>query len=217
MNGRDRHRRGPRVALIGGTLALVVAAVLGAVSGHRVVLADNGVGPDAFVVTPAPGDVVCQDDETLPAGAGYLQMTIGTYGRPGPAVSAQVTDPGGRRLLTGRLAAGWRQGRVLVPLGARTPRMLPRARICIANQGAHRIALAGAIGKPRSAAVIGRRRAEGRLSLLYISRASRSRGSSVVQAVKQVGAGNGLWEDGAPWAALALLGLAAAGIARATW
>ena len=47
---------------------------------------------------------------------GAVQLTIGTYGRPGPPLSLTATGPSGRVLTRGGLPAGWHQGVVRIPV-----------------------------------------------------------------------------------------------------
>jgi hypothetical protein len=101
----------------------------------------------AFVVRLTSGQQACQDQELLPADTAALQMTIGTYGRPGPALSVVVTGPHGHPLTEGALRTGWRQGVVRIPV-ARVTRATGNASVCLRNGGPWPLTLAGDVPDP---------------------------------------------------------------------
>ncbi len=123
------------------TAALVVAVAVTLAGRQHRSLGGNGVGPGSFVRILAPGARSCEDVPGLPAGAGFVHMVIGTYGPPGPPIRVSFRR-GARVVARGRLAAGWKQGDVLVPLSAPALPAGPSA-MCLRNDGAGRLALAG--------------------------------------------------------------------------
>ena len=127
-----------------------------------------------------------------------------------------MRDAHGTVLARGTLGAGWREGPVRIPLDrARSPAGAT-ARLCLSNRGKHDIAVAGAASDPRFRARIGRRLTDGRMSVHYISRRRQSqfaRADRIVSAMSEPG----LWGGAAPWAAIALAGLALCCVVRTLW
>jgi hypothetical protein len=131
---------GKRLVLAGGLLAL--AAAFGVLLLQR---APRRSGTDvtpnpAFVVTLGAAQRVCQAQE-LPADTAALELTMGTYGNPGPALGVSVSGPHGL-LSSGGLRAGWRQGAVRIPV-SHVGSSTPDATVCLRNLGPARVALAG--------------------------------------------------------------------------
>lgn len=190
--------------MLGAGIALIALALgVGGTHAKREVLGSNSIAPSEFVAVVGARRVLCQVGESLPAGTGLLRLTIGTYDKPGPPLRIAV-QAGDRPLLgAGTLAAGWRQGVVDLPLGATTTRTLPSARVCIANRGSGRIALAGAQLGAR--ARVAGRAARGRVRIEYISGEPLSPWSLASTMKDRMTFGRGLWDGVAPWAALLLV------------
>lgn len=90
----------------------------------------NYTAPATFVAALAPGQQACQVGEELPGDTAAVQLSIGTYGRPGPPLTLAATRPGGRLLTQGALPAGWRQGTVRIPV-RRVHSAAADARVCV--------------------------------------------------------------------------------------
>jgi hypothetical protein len=130
-----------RVVLAGGLLAIVAAA--GALLlQHAPRRSGTDLTPNpAFVVALHASQRVCQGGEILPADTAALQLTIGTYGRPGPGLAATVAGPRGL-LAAGGLGPGWRQGVVRIPV-SHVGESSAGATVCLRNLGPGLVALAG--------------------------------------------------------------------------
>ena len=159
------------LAAVGALLAVTIAlmAVLSQSTRHS--HASNFVPPHAFVADVPAGDRVCQPGERIPAGTGAIRARIGTYGSQGPRLELSISHPGGRRIAESVLAAGWRQGDVVIPvarLGA-----LDEAEVCLRNAGSRRIAVAGGrtLG---SGALVDGQAAAGGITLAYLEPEARS-------------------------------------------
>jgi len=195
-------------------VALLVAIGVGGTHASRRVAGSNGIGNQDFVAIIGPHKVMCQAHENVPQGTGILRMTIGTYDARGPTLRAAVQRGDEALLPGGRLAAGWEQGVVDVPLGARAPRRLEDVRVCIANRGPRRLAVAGArIG--RAEARVAGRVADGRVRIEYIRARPQSGWSIAGDMASRMTFARGLWDGVAPWAALTLVLLGAGIGARA--
>jgi hypothetical protein len=132
----------------------------------------------AFVAVLGAGQQTCQGGEPLPADTSALQMTIGTYGAPGPPLRVVVTGADGRVLTSGGLPAGWRQGVVRIPV-AHVATATQGTRVCLQDAealgGTRTIALAGDLPDPGySMTVAGRTVAGGRLRYDYMRPGSES-------------------------------------------
>lgn len=209
------HRATRRILLIGGVVALGAAICVEGTRPTSAIIGGNGVAPEAFVAVVPANKVLCQGDQSLVRGTDALAMTIGTHGRTGQRVQAELRDAHDAVLARGRLRPGYEQGPVSLQLDRRVPRDVARARICLANRGTHDIAIAGASTSRARAARIGRRVAGGRISAVYTAR----RDSHLARAGEIAAAmtGPGLWGGLAPWAAGALAALTTLAVVRTLW
>lgn len=199
-----------------GLAALAIAFAVGGTHPERRLEGSNSVGVGQFVVSLKPGQVVCQREAELPAGVGGLVMTIGTYGKPGPLLRTSVESPGaGRAAPAGELAAGWLEGPIEVPLGAVVRRRVPSARICVANRGGDRLVIAGTRVGRRAGATVAGRRTDGRIGMQYVRGGRQSSWDLAGRIASRMTMGTGLWGGLAPWAAAALVLLAAGAAVRA--
>jgi hypothetical protein len=121
----------------------------------------------AFVAALGTGQQACQDGELLPADTAAVQITIGTYGRPGPPLRVAFTDPRGRVLASGGLRAGWHQGVVRIPV-ARVSHASEGVRVCVRNAGPQTIALAGDLPDPGYLMTVAGKTTGGRLRYDYM-------------------------------------------------
>jgi hypothetical protein len=135
------------VVLAGGLLVIVLVLCLTLLQS-----APRRSGTDltpeyAFVTGISAGGSICQNQEILPEDTAALMMTIGTYGKPGPALHLTVAEEAGRRLTSGGLPAGWRQGTVRIPV-ARAPASKGNVVVCLHDLGPGGIAVGGDPGDP---------------------------------------------------------------------
>jgi hypothetical protein len=103
----------------------------------------------------APGQRLCMDRITIEPRSGVARFRIGTYGKPGPALTVSLSGPG--YAATKRIAAGWADNalqQVTVPHPAR-PELVT---VCWRNRGRIRVALYSAAGRPRSDVTLNGRR-----------------------------------------------------------
>ncbi|MFI5010386.1 MAG: DUF2142 domain-containing protein [Solirubrobacterales bacterium] len=138
---------GRRLVLAGGLLVVVVALGVTLLQS-----APRRSGTDltpnlAFVTGLGPNQSVCQGGEVLPGDTAALVLTIGSYGAPGPALSASVSDQRGRLLTSGGLQGGWRQGSVRIPV-SHVSTATGNATVCLRDLGPGDIALGGDPGDP---------------------------------------------------------------------
>lgn len=124
-----------------GVVGIVGALALALGGQGRLTLGTNRVSEPQFVRVLGPGRVFCQPGELVPAGAGVVQLRIGTYGPPGPPLTVRFLR-GSRVLTQGRLAAGWPQGDIGVPIRP-LRRDAAADRMCVRNYGPGRLAFAG--------------------------------------------------------------------------
>jgi len=200
--------------LVLGIAALVVAIAIGGTHDVRRLSGSNGIGSGQFVAVVGSKGVLCQSHENVPAGVGFLRMTIGTYGAPGPALQTAV-QTGDRGLMpVGAIRPGWswKEGVVDLPLGASTSRRLSDVRICITNPSAGNVAVAGS--EVAAAARVGTKPADGRVRFEFVRGKRQSAWSLAGTMERRMTFAHGLWAGLAPWAALALVLLAGAGAVR---
>jgi len=129
-----------------GVCALIAALLLALLHREPRRSGTNLTPPAVFILGLTSGKQACQSAEILPADTAAIQLTAGTYGRPGPPLEANVYGRGGRVLTSGRLAGGWHQGFVRIPV-RRVAAAHGETEVCIrelrAGGGKRPIALAG--------------------------------------------------------------------------
>lgn len=124
------------VALLAG---LVVVLLLGQAPRR----AGSNYVPEYGPVTELRGAAQhCQEGELVPGDSGALDLLVGTHGRPTPEISVDVTAPGRGLVSRGRLPAGKREGRVVIPI-ERIDKSLPGASVCIRTGPGARTVLYG--------------------------------------------------------------------------
>ena len=122
--------------LAAGALALDMSG-----SAPRIAATDHADAA-AFVATLKAGQELCQPQMVLPGEAKRLRVLVGTYGQPVPELTAHFLTDDNRTIASGALAAGQRQGFVLIPLGY--PHGPTAAgTLCIRALGGHRTVLGG--------------------------------------------------------------------------
>jgi hypothetical protein len=191
-------------------LALAVGALLLDMSGSapRMAGTDHTI-PVGFVATMYSGQELCQPGMTLPSEAQRVQVLVGTYGPPVPALSTRFLGPGGRQIAAGHLPAGTAQGNVLIPIsyphGAAASGTL-----CIRVEGGKKTVLGGNIftAGPASEQIAGTPQ-PGRITVVYLRPGSESWWQLLPTLSRRFGLGKaslfGAWTLAA--AALALLGV----------
>jgi hypothetical protein len=122
---------------------------------------------EAFAAVLNGGQATCQEGELLPADTAAVEMTIGTYGKPGPPLRVAFTGPHGEALTTGSLPAGWRQGIVRIPI-PHWSRPTEGVRVCLTDAGSQPITLAGAVPDPGYTMDVAGAKVEGRLRYDYM-------------------------------------------------
>jgi hypothetical protein len=72
----------------------------------------------------------CETRQLVPGDTGALNLLIGTYGKPTPAIELTARAPGRGLVTRGGLPAGRHEGHVLVPV-RRVPDTVENANVCI--------------------------------------------------------------------------------------
>jgi hypothetical protein len=98
------------VALVAGLLAFLLLG-----QGERRA-GSNYVPEFGPAVTLSGAGHHCEQDQVIPADTGALNLLIGTYGRPTPAIRVTARAADNRLVTSGTLPAGRHQGRLLVPV-----------------------------------------------------------------------------------------------------
>jgi hypothetical protein len=195
-------------------LGLAVLVVVGALVLDMSASAPRTAGSDHFAplifAASLPGaGSVCQAVVSLPRDAARVQLTIGTYGKPVPALTLRFLDPAGRVSAEGHLAAGAHEGVVSIPVhDVSDPEAATDA--CVAVERTGPIVLGGE-GVPVSdfSERVDGKPEPGRLSLFYFRAGSESWWQLLPTLDERFGLGKapffGAWL--LPVAALALLGV----------
>jgi hypothetical protein len=151
---------------------VVIAAGLALVAGLVLVLlllpgqrrAGSNYVPEFGPVTQLRGAAEhCEHGQLVPEDTAALDLRVGTYGRPTPRIEVSVTAPGSGVVSRGVLAAGRREGRVLVPM-KRVEKTVVGADVCIHTGPGARTVLYGRAANVRLAWL--RPDSESRLSFL---------------------------------------------------
>lgn len=132
-----------RVVLV-VALALVAGALALDMSGRAPRLAaTDHTDAAAFVATLQGGQELCQPQMVLPGGVAQMQVLIGTYGAPVPALTDRfLADGDERTVASGRLPYGARQGYVSIPLDYTHGPAVPGT-LCIHVGGSKKVVLGG--------------------------------------------------------------------------
>jgi hypothetical protein len=191
-------------------LALVAGALALDMSGRAPRLAGTDhTSPVGFVATLRAGQELCQPGMVLPGDTARVQVLVGTYGPPVPALSTRFLGPGNRVLAAGRLAAGATQGDVSIPF-SRVHAGASAGTLCVRVEGGKRTVLGGNIftAGPDSEQIAGVPQA-GRITVFYLRPGRESWWQLLPTLSQRFGLGKasffGDWTLGA--AALALLGV----------
>jgi hypothetical protein len=133
----------PVKAVLGTGLVLLAGLVLVLMLGQAQRRAGSNYVPEFGPVTELRGGAErCEDGELVPGDSGALRLRVGTYGRPTPEITVTVSAPGGKLVSKGRLAAGEREGVVLIPVET-VKQTVGGARVCIRTGPGGRTVLYG--------------------------------------------------------------------------
>lgn len=196
--------------VLGVTCALVVGALILDMSGSAPRIADTDhLNPVGFFSSMLGGQELCQPQMLLPNDAQRVQVLIGTYGFPVPALAVRFVDSAGRVLSSGRIAAGSPQGKVTVPI-AYPHGATANGSLCIRAGGRRKLVIAGDIVTPGPAADDVQGAIEGgRMAVVYLRPGKESWWQLLPTLSRRMGFGKalffGTWT--LPVAALLLLGL----------
>jgi hypothetical protein len=103
--------------VLGLALLLAAGALALDMSGRAPRMAGTDhVSSAAFAATVPRGGKLCQPSMTLPYDAQRVEVLIGTYGTPVPALAASFIGENGRTAATGLLPEGAHEGYVRIPL-----------------------------------------------------------------------------------------------------
>jgi hypothetical protein len=101
---------------LGVALVLVAGALVLELSGRARRISDTDhLNPVGFVATLGSGQELCQPAMLLPADVKAMEVLVGTYGSPVPAMTMRFLV-GGKQIAGGRIPAGAAQGDVLLPV-----------------------------------------------------------------------------------------------------
>ncbi len=124
----NRDNLGVRVALAAGLALLVVAIAVRVSRPPLTVFATNSVKAEGSIATTKGNTTFCQGNETLPAGASAMRLSVGV--NVGPKVTVTVLS-GSQVIARGAQAAGWTGEQVTVPI-APVASAVTGASVCLA-------------------------------------------------------------------------------------
>jgi hypothetical protein len=202
--------------VVAGLLAFLVAAsVILSHSSER--LSGTNLTPNgAYIEGLSSGQEACQGEELLPADTAALRMAIGTYGKPGPALTVAFTGPGGKLLTTGALKQGWHEGVVRIPV-RNVSGTTAETRFCLRNSGEGPIALSGDSPDPGfQLQVAGKTIENQRLRIDYMRPGSESWIELAPTIVHRFGVAKAGWVRRWAWLAAVALMLVAVALALRT-
>jgi len=129
-----------RAALIAGPLLILVGVLVVLSVGDKPLLGTNRVGPAAFFAVVPPGGTLCTGGaERVPAGTGDVVVRTSTS-QAGPL--SVVLRRGGRTVAHGTRTDSYDSGDTAIPLASPVSRS-GRAVVCVRNEGAKPLGLAG--------------------------------------------------------------------------
>jgi len=157
-----------RRLVLGVAFLLAVGALALDMSGRapRIAGTDH-VSPAAFSAVLPHGGTLCQPAMVLPSDAQRIEMLVGTYGTPVPAIAADFVSVGGATVAAGRLARGAHEGYVQIPL-VYPHGPTAEGSLCLHIRGASKVVLGG---EPSAGAVAERvdgKPQPGRIDVVYL-------------------------------------------------
>jgi hypothetical protein len=200
-----------RVRIVLGVACVVVVGALALdMAGAAPRIADTDhMNPVGFFSSMLGGQELCQPQMLLPSDAQRVQVLVGTYGPPVPALAMRFVDSAGRVVSSGRIAAGALQGKVTVPIAYPHGRTV-NGSLCIRAGGHRKLVIAGDIVTPGPAADDVQGTIEGgRMAVVYLRPGRESWWQLLPTLSRRMGFGKalffGTWT--LPAAALLLVGL----------
>jgi Predicted membrane protein (DUF2142) len=124
----NRDNLGVRVALAAGLALLAVTIAVRVSRPPLTAFATNSVKAEGTIANTQGNTTFCQSNETVPAGASAMRVSVGV--NVGPKVTVTVLS-GSRVIAKGAQAAGWTGEEVTVPI-APVPSAVTGASVCIA-------------------------------------------------------------------------------------
>jgi hypothetical protein len=132
-----------RVVVLLGTVGIVVAGVAGLLESSPRRSSTNSASEAGLLIHLQAGQTLCQPGEPVAAGTAALGLDAGDSAGPGPALEASLEATSGPGA-SGRLAAGWRQGPIRIPLRP-TLRHESGGTVCVRDLGPGAVSLGGAV------------------------------------------------------------------------
>ncbi len=183
----NRDNLGVRVALAAGLVLLATAVAVRVSRPPLVAFATNSVKAEAAIATAKGNTTFCQSNETLPAGASAMRVSVGV--NVGPKVTVTVLS-GSQVVAEGAQAAGWTGEEVTVPL-APVASAVAGTSVCIAlGPAVESIELAGVKAQHPTGEAPGKVRVE------YLHPGSRTWLSMAMGVARRMGLGrspSGTW------------------------
>ncbi len=198
-----------RVVLVLALLLVVGALVLDMSGrGPRTAGSDH-VGMPVFAASVPADGTVCQPASPVPGDAARVQLLIGTYGHPVPALTIHFLGAGGEAVASGTLPAGAPEGLAVIPI-AHTRATVSSVSVClhIAGRIPTVIGGEGIPVNPGSETVEGKHEG-GMIGLLYFRGGEESWWQLLPTLATRFGLGKAPFFGGwtLPFAALMLLGV----------
>ncbi|CAB4921556.1 unannotated protein [freshwater metagenome] len=192
-------------AVLAVVLAGIVAGLVLILAQREPRLAGSGtVAPAAFIGDVEPGGTTCMTVAAVPGGTARMRALIGTYGAPAARLSAELTAAG--RVVASAPATDHRTGITDFVLEPPLRRDVATVRVCIANEGAAKVAVAGApSANPKL---------PGTPSFTWYRAGEQSGAALVPKVAQRAGAGRGA---GSAWLVLAFVLLVGAGVGALVW
>jgi hypothetical protein len=158
-----------RARLVLGLALLLAAGALALdMSGRAPRLAGTDhVSPAIFAATLPHGGTLCQPAMTLPGDAQRIELLVGSYGAPVPALAVRFLGVGGNTIATGSLRAGAREGNVAVPL-AYPHGPSANGTLCLHVSGTAKMVLGGESFTGSVSELVDGKPQPGRIDVLYL-------------------------------------------------
>ena len=132
-----------RLAAVAVVLLALLAALAATLARSETRYAGfNSIRPVQSVAQLERGDSVCQQSELMPADTSAVEVVVGTMGAAGPPLRVDVTLESGERHGRGRVAGGYGDGRLAIPIPT-LPYTAPGTKVCVTNEGRMAVQLIG--------------------------------------------------------------------------